>query len=302
MEITAKMVNDLRQSTGAGMMECKSALKEAAGNMDEAVKILRKKGLAAAAKKAGRAATEGLVSAKVHAGAGVLLEVNCETDFVAKTEEFQILVAKLSERISVHEAFGDTAEGDVAALAALSSPTHEGSTIGEALSHMVARIGENIQIRRFARWTQRPGETFSTYVHGNGRIGVLVGMAGPEDLARDIAMHVAAAEPRFATRQSVPAEILDAEREIAKAQAAASGKPAAVAEKIAEGKLEKYYQEAVLVEQAYIRDDKKTVGAEIRSRAGDAAPASVRFARFKLGEGLARKENDFAAEVAAQTR
>jgi elongation factor Ts len=302
MEITAKMVNDLRQQTGAGMMECKAALKEADGDAEEATKILRKKGLAAAAKKAGRAATEGLVSARVHPQAAVLLEVNCETDFVAKTEEFQVLVEKLSERIAVHGAFGDTPDGGVAALSALSSPTEEGATVGEALAHLVGRIGENMSIRRFARWIARPGEIFSTYVHGNGRIGVLIGLpGGPAELARDVAMHVAAAEPRYARRQDVPPEALESEREIARAQAAASGKPAAVIEKIAEGKIEKFYQDAVLLEQAYVRDDKQTVGQVVKSRGSEAA-GDLRFLRYKLGEGLAKKENDFVAEVAAQAR
>ncbi|MGH9441114.1 MAG: translation elongation factor Ts [Thermoanaerobaculia bacterium] len=302
MEITAKMVNDLRQQTGAGMMECKAALKEANGDAEEATKILRKKGLAAAAKKAGRAATEGLVSARVHPQAGVLLEVNCETDFVAKTEEFQVLVEKLSERIAVHEAFGDTSDGDVAALSALSSPTEAGATVGEALSHLVGRIGENMSIRRFGRWIAKPGETFSTYVHGNGRIGVLIGLpGGPADLARDVAMHVAAAEPRFASRAEVPGDVLEAEREIARAQAAASGKPAPVVEKIADGKIEKFYGDAVLLEQAYVRDDKQTVGQVLKARGGEQAQG-LRFLRYKLGEGLAKRENDFAAEVAAQTR
>ena len=302
MEITKDMVNDLRQATGAGMMDCKKALVEADGNSEEATKILRKKGLAAAAKKAGRAATEGIVSAKVHSQAAVLLEVNCETDFVAKTEEFQILVEKLSERIAVHDAFGDISDGDVSALSALSSPTEAGATIGEALSHLVGRIGENMSIRRFARWVARPGETFATYVHGNGRIGVVVGLpGGPADLARDVAMHVAAAEPRFVKREEVPASILENEREIARAQAAASGKPPAVVEKIADGKIEKFYQDAVLLEQAYVRDDKQTVGQVVKSRGGEKA-GELRFLRYKLGEGLAKRENDFAAEVAAQTR
>ena len=302
MDINKDMVNELRQATGAGMMDCKKALVEAAGNMDEATKILRKKGLAAAAKKAGRAATEGLVSAKVHPAAAVLLEVNCETDFVAKTADFREFVEKLSDRIAGHEAFGDTQDGPVEALLALPSPIPLGTTVTEAVSQLIAKIGENMSVRRFARWTARPGETFSTYVHGNGRIGVLVGIpGGTDELGRDVAMHVAAAEPRFASRSDVPAEAIDGEREIARAQAAASGKPAAVVDKITEGKLEKFYQETVLCEQTYVRDDKQTVGQVLRARGGEPA-LGLRFLRYKLGEGLARKENDFAAEVAAQTR
>lgn len=302
MEITAKMVNDLRAQTGAGMMDCKKALTEAGGNFEDAVKILRTKGLAAAARKAGRAATEGIVSARIHPQAVVLLEVNCETDFVANTEDFRTLVDKLSERIAVHTAFGETHDGDVAALAALSSPTEEGATIGEAVAHLIGRIGENMNIRRFARWQRRDGETVATYVHGNGRIGVLVGLpGGNEELARDIAMHVAATEPRFAQRLDVPADVIAGESEIARAQATASGKPAAIAEKMAAGKVEKFYQETVLLEQAFVKDDKKTVGEVIRERAGEAA-LGVRFLRFKLGEGLAKKESDFTAEVAAASR
>jgi elongation factor Ts len=302
MEITAKMVNDLRQQTGAGMMECKAALKEADGNPEEAVTILRKKGLAAAAKKAGRAATEGLVSAKVHPAAAVLLEVNCETDFVAKTEDFRTFVEKLSDRIASHDAFGETNDGPVDALLQLPSPIALGATVAEAVSQLVAKIGENMSVRRFARWTPKAGETFSTYVHGNGRIGVLVGIPGGNDeLARDVAMHVAAAEPRFARREDVDPSVLESEREIARAQATASGKPANVVEKIADGKVEKFFQECVLCEQAYVRDDKQTVGQVLKARGGDGA-LGLRFLRYKLGEGLAKRENDFAAEVAAQSR
>ncbi len=302
MEITARMVNDLRQQTGAGMMDCKNALKDASGDMEEAVKILRKKGLAAAAKKAGRAATEGLVLAKIFPRAAVLLEVNCETDFVAKTDDFRNFVERLAERISAHEAFGETSDGDVAALSALPSPIEDSGTVAESVAHLVARIGENMAIRRFARWEPKPGETMATYVHGMGKIGVLVGLgAGPEDLAKDIAMHVAAAEPRFARREEVPASVLESEREIARAQAEASGKPPAVAAKIADGKIEKFYQEAVLLEQAFVKDDQQTVGQVLKTRGGEKA-AGARFQRYKLGEGLEKKASDFAAEVASQTR
>jgi elongation factor Ts len=302
MDINKDMVNELRQATGAGMMDCKKALVEGGGDMEEATKILRKKGLAAAAKKAGRAATEGLVSAKIHPAAAVLLEVNCETDFVAKTDDFRTFVEKLSDRIASHEAFGDTIDGSVDGLLALPSPIPLGTTVAEAVSQLIAKIGENMSVRRFARWVAHPGESFATYVHGNGRIGALVGIPGaPDDLARDMAMHVAAAEPRFARRTDVPEAALAAEREIARAQAAASGKPPGVVEKIALGKIEKFYQETVLTDQAYIRDDKQTVGQVLRARGGEGA-LGLRFLRYKLGEGLAKKETDFAAEVAAQTR
>jgi elongation factor Ts len=288
MEISSKLVNALRTETGAGMMDCKKALVEAQGDFDEAKKILRKKGLAAAASKAGRAASEGLVVAHVTVKGAVLVEVNCETDFVARTEDFRTFSEKLADRIAAHDAFGDTRTGDVAELSKLSWPG--GETVGEALTQMVAVLKENIQVRRFARLLPRPDERFASYVHGNGRIGVVVGLPGADEaLGKDLAMHIAASDPRFASRNEVSAEILATEREIARAQAAAAGKPANVVERIADGKVEKFYQEAVLVEQAFVKDPEKTVGQVVVERAGKGA-LDLRFVRFKLGEGLGRAE------------
>ncbi len=244
MEITSKMVADLRAETGVGMMECKKALVEADGNFEEAKKVLRKKGLAAAASKAGRATSEGLVVAHVTGVASVLVEVNCETDFVARTEAFRGFVEKLADRIAAHDAFGDTRAGDGAQAAALSWPTEP--TVAVAVAQLVSTLKENIQVRRFARLVPKPGEKFSSYVHGNGRIGVLVGIpGGDETLAKDVAMHVAASDPRFAGRFEVTPDMIETEKEIARAQAAAAGKPANVVERIAEGKVEKFYQESV---------------------------------------------------------
>ena len=290
MEISSRLVSDLRAETGAGMMDCKKALVEAQGNFDEARKILRKKGLAAAASKAGRAASEGLVVAHVTVKGAVLAEVNCETDFVARTEDFRVFAEKLADRIAAHDAFGDTRSGDVAELAKLSWPG--GETVGDAVTQMVAVLKENIQIRRFARLVPRSGETFASYIHGNGRIGVVVGLPGG-DLGKDLAMHIAASDPRFASRAEVSAEILATEREIARAQAAAAGKPANVVERIADGKVEKFYQEAVLVEQAFVKDPEKTVGQVVVERAGKGA-LDLRFVRFKLGEGLGRGAEEAA--------
>jgi elongation factor Ts len=288
MEISSKLVSDLRSETGAGMMDCKKALVEANGDFEEAKKILRKKGLAAAASKAGRAASEGLVVAHVTVKGAVLLEVNCETDFVARTEDFRVFTEKLADRIAAHDAFGDTRAGDVAEVARLSWPG--GETVGDAVTQLIATLKENIQVRRFARLTPRMSEQFSSYVHGNGRIGVLVGIPGGDDaLGKDLAMHIAASDPRFASRGEVSAEVLATEREIARAQATAAGKPANVVERIAEGKVEKFYQEAVLVEQAFVKDPEKTVGQVIAERAGKAA-LDLRFVRYKLGEGLGRAE------------
>ena len=288
MEITSKAVADLRTETGAGMMDCKKALVEAQGDFEEARKILRKKGLAAAASKAGRAASEGLVVAHATVKGAVLLEVNCETDFVARTEDFRLFAGKLADRIAAHDAFGDTRAGDTAELGKLSWPG--GETVGDAVTQLVAVLKENIQIRRFARLTARPGEQFASYIHGNGRIGVIVGIpGGDEALGKDLAMHIAASDPRFAGRAEVSTEVLAGEREIAKAQAIAAGKPANVVERIADGKVEKFYQEAVLVEQAYVKDPEKTVGQVIVERAGKGA-LDLRFVRFKLGEGSGRAE------------
>jgi elongation factor Ts len=219
---------------------------------------------------------------------GVLLEVNCETDFVARTEDFRVFTEKLADRIAAHEAFGDTRTGDVAELAKLSWPG--GETVGDAVTQLVATLKENIQVRRFARLTPRGSEQFASYIHGNGRIGVLVGVPGADEaLGKDLAMHIAASDPRFASRGEVSAQILETEREIARAQATAAGKPANVVERIAEGKVEKFYQEAVLVEQAFVKDPEKTVGQVIVDRAGKGA-LDLRFVRFKLGEGLGRAE------------
>jgi len=292
VEISSKLVSDLRTETGAGMMDCKKALVESQGDFEEAKKILRKKGLAAAASKAGRAASEGLVVAHVTVKGAVLVEVNCETDFVARTEDFRVFAEKLADRVAAHDDFGDTRSGSVADLAKLSWPA--GETIGDAVTQLVATLKENIQIRRFARLVPRTGETFASYIHGNGRIGVLVGLPGGDpELGKDLAMHIAASDPRFAARAEVSPEVLATEREIARAQATAAGKPANVVERIADGKVEKFYQEAVLVEQPYVKDPEKTVGQVIVERAGKGA-LDLRFVRFKLGEGLGRGAEEAA--------
>ncbi len=297
MEITSKMVADLRAETGVGMMECKKALVESAGDFEEAKKVLRKKGLAAAASKAGRATSEGLVVAHVTGVASVLVEVNCETDFVARTEAFRSFAEKLADRIAAHDAFGDTRGGDGAEAAALSWPTEP--TVAMAVAQLVATLKENIQVRRFARLLPRPGEKFASYVHGNGRIGVLVGIpGGDESLAKDVAMHVAASDPRFAGRSEVTPTMVETEKEIARAQAASAGKPANVVERIADGKVEKFYQETVLTEQAFVKDPEKTVGQIVVERGGKDA-LGLRFVRFKLGESLGRGSIETAAAGAS---
>ncbi len=290
MEINSKLVAQLRAETGVGMMDCKKALVEAGGNFEEAKKILRKKGLAAAARKADRVASEGLVVARVTPKAAVLVEVNCETDFVARTTDFRAFAESLGDQIAAHDAFGETRAGEPSALTALPATDRTTESVGDAISQLVAKLGENIAIRRFARVVPRPGERFASYVHGNGRIGVLVGIfGGDHDLGKDLAMHIAASDPRFAVRSEVSAETLETEREIARAQAAQAGKPANIVERIAEGKVEKFYQEAVLTEQAFVKDPDKTVGQVVVERGGKEA-LDLRFLRFKLGEAPPRSE------------
>lgn len=300
-QITAAQVKELREKTGAGMMECKTALTEANGDAEEAVKILRKKGLAAASKKAGRITSEGLVHAAVSAGTGVMVEVNCETDFVAQNANFKELVATIGTKVAESRA------EDVDSLLAEAWPGDaEGRNIGQVIASNIAKIGENISLRRFIRYTSDGSTAIGSYVHGNGRIGVLVEVtgsgAGAEAVAREIAMHVAAAEPRFLRREEVTENDLATEREIARDQALKSGKPEAVVDKIVAGKMEKFYGESVLLEQPYIRDDKLTVQKLLQQRGKESGGSFeiTRFSRFKLGEGLQKRSEDFAAEVMAE--
>ena len=291
MSITAEVVRQLREETGAGMMDCKAALVETSGDMAKAREVLRKKGLAAAAKKASRAASEGAIAAHIAAdhASGVIVEVNCETDFVAKTPDFQALVKQIGEHIFKH------APADVAAL--LEQPFAGGKSVGEAVQEKIAVIKENIVIRRFARYALASGQSgvVSAYIHPPAaRVGVLVELA-PEpgtsadlkSLAREVAMHVAAASPAaalYVAKDEVPADVLAKEKEIYRAQALASGKPPNVVDKIAEGKLKEYYATFCLLEQPYVREPKITVGQHLKGK------ASVRrFAYLRLGEDAAAK-------------
>lgn len=303
-DITAAQVKELREKTGAGMMQCKSALVEANGNMEDAVLILRKKGLAAASKKAGRIAAEGVVYAMIDGTTGILTEVNCETDFVAQTDEFKELAAGIAGLIKTEN------PATVEALVELKWPGDpDGHTVAQYISGKIAKIGENITVRRFVRFDAADSSGLGAYIHGNGKIGVMVEVGSDKatdaapTLARDIAMHVAAAEPRFLTRDEVTEKDLAAEREVARDQALKSGKPEAVVEKIVTGKMDKFYGETVLLEQPYIRDDKMTIQKVVDQAAKEAAAKFEvkRFVRFKLGEGIEKKENDFVAEVMAQT-
>jgi len=302
-DITAKMVKDLRDSTGAGMMDCKKALTETNGDMEAAVDWLRTKGLAAAAKKAGRTAAEGLIGVTVAGKRGAVVEVNSETDFVAKNETFQGFVRKVTE---IAAELGS----DVATLLAASYPESDGS-VHDKLTHNVATIGEHQTLRRAAIVEVGEG-VVTSYVHnatasGLGKIGVLVGLessAGAdvlEPLGKQIAMHIAAANPLALDETGLDPAMIERERAIAREKAATSGKPADIIEKMIEGGVRKYAQENSLLSQVFVIDGKSKV-SDIVANAAKAAGAPIKiasFVRLQLGEGIEREEKDFAAEVAA---
>jgi elongation factor Ts len=294
MSITAAMINELRKSTGAGMLDCKKALEETGGNMENAVDFLRKKGLAAAAKKAGRAATEGLVAALVadNGKSGVLVEVNSETDFVAKNDKFQAFVNDVAGHVLA------AAPADLDALFAQPFVKDAAKTVQTVVTEAISVIGENLQLRRFARF--ETAGLVGSYIHAGGKIGVLVELAGTGELAplaKDVAMHIAAAAPQYVRRDEVSADILEREKEIYRAKARETGKPENIIEKIIEGQINKFYAEVCLLEQQFVKDTDKTIQQVLKAAGADVAVN--RFARFVLGEGLEKKETDFAAEVAA---
>jgi elongation factor Ts len=301
-EVTATLVKELRDKTGTGMMDCKKALIETGGDIEAASDWLRKKGLSAAEKKAGRIAAEGLVGVCVDGTRGALVEVNSETDFVARNDTFRDFVRTMSKMVLQH---GD----DVDALRAAQYP-ETGRTVAEQLTHMIATIGENMNLRRAASLSVEKG-VLGSYVHnaqepGIGKIAVLVsletsGNAGKlEQLGKQLAMHVAAANPQAVSRDELGPEALERERNILTEQARASGKPEAIIEKMVEGRLSKYYEEVCLLDQTFVVDGESKVGKILEDAAKDAgAPVGIGgFARFALGEGIEKKDEDFAAEVA----
>ena len=291
-QITAGLVKELRERTGAGMMDCKKALAATEGDMDKAIDFLREKGLAAAAKKAGRIAAEGLVVSYVSEDSkvGVIVEVNCETDFVAKTENFQELVAG----IAAHVAKSNPADMD----ALNASEIEAGKTVAALITESIAKIGENISLRRFARYEAAEGMV-AAYIHGGGKIGVLVSMtAGDAELGKDVAMHIAAANPGYLTREQVPTAELEHEKAVLTEQARNEGKPEQIIEKMVQGRIQKYYKEVCLVDQEFVKDPDQTVGKLVAA----AGAAVTEFTRFQLGEGIEKKQEDFAAEVMAQIK
>ena len=288
-KISAALVKELRERTGSGMMECKKALQETQGDIEAAIESMRKSGMTKADKKAGRTAAEGLIRVVQSADSVAMVELNCETDFVAKHEDFQGFADRLAHLVIDHQ------PADVAALSALA--VDGDVSVDQHRRELIAKIGENIAIRRFVRLTA-DNSVLGHYLHGH-RIGVLVEIeGGDEALAKDIAMHVAASNPICVDVGQVPQELLDKEREIFSAQAEQSGKPANIISKMVEGRIAKYLKEVTLVGQPFVKDPDQTVEKLLKSRS-----ARVKgFHRFELGEGIEKKADDFVSEVMAQAR
>ena len=300
MAFSAADVKELREMTGCGMMDCKKALTETDGDKEKAIDILREKGMAKAVKKAGRIASEGIVKDYVNGGVGVVVEVNAETDFVAKNDQFIQFVDDVAKTI---------AEGNPADVEALKEMQIAGGsqTVGEALTEKIAKIGENMNIRRFVRYEG----TVASYIHGGGRIGVLVKFDtdcadkdGFGEFAKNIAMQVAAAGAEYLDRDSVPAERVEHEKEILAAQAKNAGKPEAIIEKMINGRINKFFKEVCLVDQEYIKDGDLSVTKYVQQTAKELGGSIkiVEYTRFEKGEGLEKKSEDFAAEVASMIK
>jgi len=288
MAVTTAQIKELREATGAGMMDCKKVLAEFDGDVEAAAEELRKKGLAKADKKASRVAAEGKIAVASSGGKTVLVEVNCETDFVAKDGSFADFADKAAAAAANLD--GDSVE-------ALMAASVDGSTLEEVRAGLVAKIGENIQVRRFAS-RGGGGTTTGAYIHMN-RIGVLVEIeGGSEELCTDIAMHVAAMNPAYATKDDVPTEDIEKEREILTAQVADSGKPEDIVKKMVEGRLNKFLSENCLVSQQYVKTNDKTVGKLLEENGAK----MIGFTRIAVGEGIEKKVDDFAAEVAAMAK
>ena len=288
--ITAELVKQLREKTGAGMMDCKKVLTETDGDMEKAAELLRERGIAKAAKKSGRIAAEGLVAAYVSEDkkVGAVVEVNAETDFVAKNEEFKAFVADVAEIVTT---------SNPADVDALLEVKYKGTdkTVKEVLTDKIATIGENMSIRRFQRFESEG--LVESYIHGDGKIAVLVSFAkGETVLAKDVCMQIAAAKPEYLNREAVPQDAVQKEMEILKAQAMNEGKPAEIAEKMVQGRIGKFYSEICLLDQEFVKDPSIKVGDLIKSKGAE----MVAFARFEKGEGIEKKEENFAEEVMKQ--
>ena len=286
--ITASMVKELRELTGAGMLDCKKALEEANGNLEKAAEWLREKGISKAAKKAGRIAAEGLVNILIEGNKALVIEVNSETDFVAKNDEFKDLINTISNLLINNNV--KTVEE------ALQLSTADG-TLENTITNKIAKIGEKISFRRFELVEKTDAETFGAYTHMNSKIAVLVVVEGAsEEVAKDVAMHAAAMRPKYFNIDSVPTEDVEHEREIQKQIAMNEGKPADIAEKMVEGRIKKYYKEVCLTEQPFVKNDDMSVAEYVKSNGG----VVKSMVRYEVGEGMQKKEENFAEEVAKQ--
>ena len=290
MEVTASMVKDLREQTGAGMMDCKKALAETNGNMEEAVNYLREKGIAKSAKKESRIAAEGLANIYVDNNKAVILEVNSETDFVSKNEEFRNMIDTIGNALLNSEAKSVEDAKEVM--------TSEG-TIGELIVEKTAKIGEKLSLRRFEIVEKSDDEHFGAYIHMGGRIAALTVVKGASsEIAKDVSMQAAAMKPLYLNESDVPADVVDNERNVLKEQAMNEGKPAEIAEKMVEGRIKKFYKEICLAEQPFIKDGDVTVAKYVANNGGEI----LKMIRFEVGEGMEKRNDNFAEEVMNQVK
>lgn len=290
--ISAKLVKELREKTGAGMMDCKKALTETDGDIDKAIDYLREKGIAKAAKKANRIAAEGLVHVETKGNDAVIVEINSETDFVARNEGFQELVKEIANQVL------DTKAETVEALMETTLPN--GKSVDERIKEAISTIGEKLSVRRFAIRTKTDNDAFGAYLHMGGRIGVLTVVEGStdEEAARDVAMHIAAINPKYVSSEQVSEEEINHEREVLKQQALNEGKPENIVEKMVEGRLHKYLQEICAVDQDFVKNPDVTVEAFLKTKGGKL----VDFVRYEVGEGMEKREENFADEVKGQMK
>ncbi|SES75930.1 translation elongation factor Ts (EF-Ts) [Oceanobacillus limi] len=293
MAITAKMVKELREKTGAGMMDCKKALTETDGDLDQAIDYLREKGIAKAAKKADRIAAEGSTYIEVEGNTAAILEVNCETDFVTKNDQFKNLLSDLGKHL-VNQKPTTVEE-------ALQQPLHgDGDTVETYINSAIAKIGEKISLRRFTVLTKTDNDSFGAYLHMGGRIGVLTLLEGTTDesVAKDVAMHAAAVNPKYVSRDAVSEEEVAHEREVLKTQALNEGKPENIVEKMVEGRLGKFFEEICLLEQNFVKDPDQ----KVKKFVADKGATVNTFVRYEVGEGMEKREENFAEEVMSQVK
>ena len=288
--MNTSLIKELRDLSGAGLMDCKKALEASNNDIDEAIDYLRKKGISKAAKKADRVAAEGLSTVVIDGNNASIVEVNCETDFVAKNEKFVNLVNKIAELI---------VKNDVKTMEEAMSLSTEEGTLNDTIVNFTATIGEKISFRRFARLSKTDSQNFGSYIHMGGRIAVLTLLEGAdEETAKDVSMHAAAMRPSYVKREDVPADEVERETSVLKEQAMNEGKPAEIAEKMVNGRINKFYKEICLEEQDFVKDSDMTVGGFVKSKNG----SIVNMVRFEVGEGIEKKEENFAEEVMNQIK